>query len=427
SPVLTQTVIKSEPVAPQAVVPEIPLDGNYVVQAGDSLWKVASKFRAATGMSVQQTMDILYQQNPQAFVRGDKNLLKLGARLSVPAGLSEQPAAPPLEQIASDSYQQNQSTVTFSEETAPSTVAVVPVSAPVVEMEVNEVEQLKAQLAELRAERKELIAFQQQVHSEMQKLQAQRSAMIETIALAEEVSQEIKQENQVAAIESDTAPPPTLKQIAGQSQVQPAEQRGAVAQDLIGTSNHSPDTLIEKSGSGFWYLLAMLPLGLLIVFMGMRARKVEEIKRTEEIRDEDLYELVFGTKRDRSKADSPDQVKKAMHQIKEKAIHQEAVVIATGAEEEEASRDDVDQMIELYMLYNQFQKALSVIQTEIAKRPGRKDLRLRLMQVYAKTQDWDAFEEQMEVLQRLGDEDILKAAAQLRGDFEYDTLHRDAG
>ena len=48
------------------------------------------------------------------------------------------------------------------------------------------------------------------------------------------------------------------------------------------------------------------------------------------------------------------------------------------------------------------------------------------MQVYAKSQDWDAFDEQMEVLRRMGDEDVIKIAEQLRGDFEYETLHRDA-
>jgi pilus assembly protein FimV len=421
SPTLTQTVIKSEPVTPKAVVPALPLEGNYVVQAGDSLWKVASKFRPATGLSVQKTMDILYQQNPQAFVRGDRNLLKLGATLSVPAvDLIEQPAAPSLEQLASEGYQQKQSSVTFSQETVPSAVAVVPVNS-----EASEVEQLKAQLAELRAERKELVAFQEQVLSEMQKLQAQRSVMQETIALAEEVTREIKQES-IQESTGETMPPPTLQPVPERALVQQTEQRGAVAQDLIGVSNKAPDTLIEKSGSVFWYLLAMLPLGLLILFMGIRARRVDELKRTEEVRDEDLYELVFGTKRDRSKADSPDQVEKAIHQIKEKAVHQEAAEKSFPVEEEEASRDDVDQMIELYILYNQYQKALGVIQAEIAKRPGRKDLRLRLMQVYAKTQDWDAFDEQMEVLQRLGDEDTIKAAEQLRGNFEYEALHRDA-
>lgn len=392
-----------------------------MVQAGDSLWKVASKFRPATGLSVQKTMDILYQQNPQAFVRGDRNLLKLGATLSVPAvDLIEQPAAPSLEQLASEGYQQKQSSVTFSQETVPSAVAVVPVNS-----EASEVEQLKAQLAELRAERKELVAFQEQVLSEMQKLQAQRSVMQETIALAEEVTREIKQES-IQESTGETMPPPTLQPVPERALVQQTEQRGAVAQDLIGVSNKAPDTLIEKSGSVFWYLLAMLPLGLLILFMGIRARRVDELKRTEEVRDEDLYELVFGTKRDRSKADSPDQVEKAIHQIKEKAVHQEAAEKSFPVEEEEASRDDVDQMIELYILYNQYQKALGVIQAEIAKRPGRKDLRLRLMQVYAKTQDWDAFDEQMEVLQRLGDEDTIKAAEQLRGNFEYEALHRDA-
>lgn len=451
SPVVAQAVIRPAPVEPKpvvakpdtskSVVPDIALDGSYVVQAGDSLWKVAGKFRAATGLSIQQTMDVLYQHNPQAFVRGDRSLLKLGATLSVPAqGLVQAPASPRLDQLASTGYQQRQSEVTFAADTKPSATVVVPVSAAGTEQQISEVDQLKAQLAQLQAERAELVAFQQKVQAEMLRMQEQRVAMNATIALAQELSEEIKAEAQAETLAPEP-PPPTLQQVASQisalQQTKPPAQsaplpetpsRGAVAQDLIGAGSNDPNTLIEKSGAGFWYLLAMLPLGLLLAMMGLRARKVDEIKRTEAIRDEDLYELVFGTKRDRSKADAPDQVQKAIHQIKEKAAHQEAALmqVRKEKEEEEASKDDVDQMIDLYILYKQYQKALAVIHAEIAKRPGRKDLRLRLMQVYAKSQDWDAFDEQMEVLRRMGDEDVIKIAEQLRGDFEYETLHRDA-
>ena len=78
------------------------------------------------------------------------------------------------------------------------------------------------------------------------------------------------------------------------------------------------------------------------------------------------------------------------------------------------SRDELKQMIDLYMLYSQYQKAQNVILTEISKRPARTDLRLYLMQVYAAMNDWKAFDGQLEVLRRMGNPQLLEEALKLR-------------
>ena len=432
---LTQAVVKAEPVQPELSEPDIALNGHYTVQSGDSLWKVARKFRALTGLSIQQTMDVLFQNNPQAFVNGDKNLIKLGASLSVPAGAPiEVAAAPRLDQIASESYPAAKADISFAAETpvapvktaaaniAPAnTVAQASVSLPGATVTPSDTERLKAELAALQAERAELLAFQQQVRAEMANLQAQREQMRETIAVANNLKEVISREVHAQDVNAQTVSAESVEPVE-----EPVSPQLAVAQDLIGADPNNANQLIDKSGSGIWYLVGLVPLGVLIGLFGLRSRKVQQIKESEEIRDEDLYELVFGTKRDRSKSDSPDQVQKAIHQIKEKASHQESLIKETR-QDEEASSDDVSQMIELYMLYNQYQKALAVIHAEIAKRPTRKDLRLYLMQVYARTHDWDAFDDQMDVLQRLGDQALIDQAEQLRMDYEYDSLQRDAG
>ncbi|MCP5013670.1 MAG: LysM peptidoglycan-binding domain-containing protein [Ketobacter sp.] len=454
SPVLAQAVANPEPQpfaqpnSDESITRanSVELDGAYVVQAGDSLWKIAKAFRAETGLSVQKTMDLLYAENPQAFSGGDRNHLKLGATLSVPSiPVQPEPRSMPvsLDQVDTQTYSQSETQIEFAD-TERSTVTVNPVSPDNDVEQASELERLKAQLAELKNERAQLLEFQQQIRAELAQVQNQQQLMKQTISVAEQISQHIALSDSGTAASADVAPPPSLQASpavdpmpASNEVVEPVnmdidvteqeQPRLAVAQDLIADGAGGPNMLIEKSGSGFWYLLAMIPLGILIVLMGLRARKVEEIKRTEEIRDEDLYELVFGTRRDRSKSDSPEQVRQAIHHIKEKVTHQEAVVMQAKREEDEASKDDVDQMIELYILYNQYQKALNVILTEIAKRPARKDLRLYLMQVYAQTNDWKAFDEQMEVLERIGDDDLLQAASQLRGQGEYASLHRNAG
>ncbi|RLT97008.1 FimV family protein [Ketobacter sp.] len=405
------TVTRTETV-PRA---DVTLEGRYRVQSGDSLWKVARAFRERTGLSTQATMDVLYRHNPQAFVNGDRNRIKLGALLSVPAAAV--PQSHQQDPVASNPYPAAAPSISFTPET--------PVASPI-----SDVEQLQAQLAALQSERAELVAFQQQVRAEMARLEQQREQMQSTIALAQQRQQEIAQSV------NTTTPPPSLRaqplpeMQPTQEPVQTPAQTAtplAVAQDLIGSEPQAGHQLIEKSGSGFWYLLGLLPMGVLIGFVGLRSRRVQQIKQTETLRDEDLYELVFGTKRDRSQSDSPEQLQKAIHQIKEKASHQEVLNKESQRAEEEASHDDVKQMIELYLMYHQYQRALAVIHSEIAKRPTRKDLRLYLMQVFAQTRDWDAFEEQMDVLQRMGDADLIEQAEQLRQDYMLEPLQRDAG
>jgi hypothetical protein len=153
---------------------------------------------------------------------------------------------------------------------------------------------------------------------------------------------------------------------------------------------------------------------LLVVLMGMRSHRVQQIRRTEQVKDEDLHDLVFGARRDRTRAESPEQLRKAVEQIREKATSFDRDQAAATAVDPSEGRDDLKQMIDLYLVYSQYQKALNVILTEISKRPGRADLRLYLMQVYAAMGDWKAFDEQEDVLRRLGQQALLERAAELR-------------
>jgi pilus assembly protein FimV len=73
----------------ESAVP-VAMDGSYVVQRGDSLWRIAAKLRTP-GASQEQVMSAIVAHNPQAFINGDPDRIKEAARIVAPS--SEQIAA----------------------------------------------------------------------------------------------------------------------------------------------------------------------------------------------------------------------------------------------------------------------------------------------------------------------------------------------
>ncbi|MDP6198617.1 MAG: FimV/HubP family polar landmark protein, partial [Porticoccaceae bacterium] len=59
-------------------------DNEHRVVVGDTLWNVSKRYRPR-GLSILQTMDAVYSQNPQAFVNGNANEMKEGAILRLPS------------------------------------------------------------------------------------------------------------------------------------------------------------------------------------------------------------------------------------------------------------------------------------------------------------------------------------------------------
>ncbi|MFL0798352.1 MAG: hypothetical protein K6L73_12780 [Cellvibrionaceae bacterium] len=59
--------------------------GTYgPIGADDTLWEIALKVRPSRSVSVQQTMLAIHRKNPNAFIRGNINLIKRGSVLRVP-------------------------------------------------------------------------------------------------------------------------------------------------------------------------------------------------------------------------------------------------------------------------------------------------------------------------------------------------------
>jgi len=73
----------SAPAAPVQSAPSYSGD-SYSVNAGDTLWSIASRTRPDAGVSVNQMMLALLRANPDAFIGNNINRLKKGAVLRIP-------------------------------------------------------------------------------------------------------------------------------------------------------------------------------------------------------------------------------------------------------------------------------------------------------------------------------------------------------
>jgi pilus assembly protein FimV len=88
-----ESVSRSEPPARSTAESEPQADnslnaggtGEYgPVQSGETLWRIASRWSQGTGLSVNASMLAIQRNNPQAFIKGNVNLLKQGAILRLP-------------------------------------------------------------------------------------------------------------------------------------------------------------------------------------------------------------------------------------------------------------------------------------------------------------------------------------------------------
>lgn len=76
--------IEAEVAAESEVFSEASVSGEYVVAAGDTLYKVAKDTSQSSSVSVNQMMISIQQANPNAFGRNNINILKKGAVLRIP-------------------------------------------------------------------------------------------------------------------------------------------------------------------------------------------------------------------------------------------------------------------------------------------------------------------------------------------------------
>lgn len=181
---------------------------NYVIQRGDSLWRIANRVRPAQ-VPVEQAMAAIQTLNPGAFINGNPNLLKEATTITLPdAGqIAAAVGATPATEVAEKAT---------APQAAPTT------NSPAVTQLVEENSTLKTQVADLSgnvaALNQNLVQSEQRMHQLesqlnelLQQMQQQRATMATLSGTAETHSATIVQTtgsmiSQVNASELRSAP-----------------------------------------------------------------------------------------------------------------------------------------------------------------------------------------------------------------------------
>lgn len=121
----------SAPASPRAPAPAVAADGSITVQRGQTLSEIASGVARERGLSRDQAMIALLRANPEAFIRGNVNLLKQGAVLRIDGSATATPvdAAQAAAMVREHTAQWRQARSAIPQPAA-SGVASTPASAP---------------------------------------------------------------------------------------------------------------------------------------------------------------------------------------------------------------------------------------------------------------------------------------------------------
>jgi|25BtaG_2_1085352.scaffolds.fasta_scaffold00907_4 pilus assembly protein FimV len=92
--------------------------------------------------------------------------------------------------------------------------------------------------------------------------------------------------------------------------------------------------------------------------------------------------------------------------------------LSLDEEEQESAAGDALTEADTYIAYGRHDQAAQTLETAISREPSRTDLRLKLLGVYADTQDRESFEKQFREIETLDDEAAMASANELRARLE---------
>ncbi|WP_085705860.1 FimV/HubP family polar landmark protein [Pseudomonas sp. B8(2017)] len=413
SVLLDQAKAQGDKPAAGNVAPAVTAAGSYTTQRRDTLWQIAA--RNTQGGSIQQTMIAIQALNPDAFIGNNINQLKVGQVLRLPdqqqiqnipqgeatAEVAEQYAAWREGRRLGPRARQLDATRRGAAEAAPARIAqgdnlrlVSPgnqagadqakalndklaVAQESLDTSRRDNEELKSRMADLQSQLDKLQRLIELKNNQLARLEAQGAA-----APAQPVAKPAP-----AAV--DTAPKP-----APAAEAAPAGQPGSMVDEIMG----NPLLLGLIAGSAFLVLL------LLLLLLARKRKAQQEAEK--HLRMARALEEEQGAGFDSDSASFDGVEVSAPSVTLSPAVVAASAAAATAAEKTSAPAVEAQPEpqadphaallaeVEQCVAEGRLNRATDLLEPAVAASPQRDDLRLKLMDVYARQGDQSAFVEQ---------------------------------
>ena len=396
------------PSSGRAAAPSIEPGSTYRVQANDTLWQIASGAYPGTRSDVNRAMLAIYQANQQAF-DGNINVLRAGSDLAIPdtAAMGQISAGEAAAEVSRQYRQWRDASggadaegrlrlVTPEQGSAAASTAVPSATATAPGAASGE---LQARVRQLEAELAEARRLLEVRNAELASLQGQAVPTAPATEPATPSAPEATAPEPVAEAPTDTAPlaeapvaepvpvpEPKAEEPAPEPKAKPAPAAVTEPEPSV------LDRLME-----YWWALAALALfALAFVFLRRRRQQAEGPDTFDEVftpRDTDLRSVKLAPR-------EADILVEEKHPVEVPPPRPRPVAGVAAAEPEAArkpaSLDDTlsndsavsieagDPLAEadFHMAYGLYDQAADLVQLAIKREPQRRDLRLKLLEIF---------------------------------------------
>jgi len=444
TPKPSQTIQRSIPSQTRSTQNEVSQERfEQLTNRNDTLWQIASNARPTDAVSVQQTMLAIQRLNPRAFIRGNINLLKAGYRLELPteADINELSGREANQKVAEhneqwDAYRSGVPAKDLAPRLGiPSSAQVTPELTAQVDATSESFPQ--AAPANAQTDEGQLRIISGTGDSNGNSSAGDRGEVLNrSLSESAEEIERINRENDELQYRldrlSDLESQATQQSDAKSQQIELQDKRLAELQAQLELARNEA----AKSGSGkgdvplmelmtsplvliLGFLVLLLAGGL--IFVGARARR-EVNEAYELIPDEGLDDDELNTNIEPQVFGSDDpEDEEYLDEAEESGAEAEQdglTGVTDSVDPEGAQTSDVVGEADIYIAYGRYPQALALLNTAIENDPSRAEVRLKLLEIYAETEDQSMFDEHMQVLiDTCDDEDTLLQAREISAQF----------
>lgn len=402
----------------------------------ETLWNIASTLRSDDSVSVYQMMMALLKSNPQAFYNNNVNNLKAGyvlrvpeksmvmsvdqsqafreavrqyeswqkaKRGSIPTSGSETPAPVTAPEQATEQSKQSSAEIQDKETArlrlvAPGDISAKPSAAGGVQAEIDK---LRSELAIALESSDTAKREGDDLRSRVAALEQQINSLQRLLTLKDEALSDMQKRSGLEVPKEAQAPTPSME-VPPAVPAKPVTAKPAVPSEPKAKKTERPPELLSNptlvgaiAGAG---LLLLSVLWLIL----RRRRGTDESESFEANDSETTFPGMHIQSAPDERVDAPaaeevmantqqmTQVAEEVAQSAEQDISQAASTLDVL----HTAEGDIDPIVEadVYLAYRRYQQAESLVQTALAKQPGRQDLQAKLLEIYYAAKNSGAFQ-----------------------------------